>query len=37
MARSMGHRADTSAFSASSAALTGFEYAYAYPFAWRFS
>jgi hypothetical protein len=32
----MGHRLD-STFSASSAALSRFGYAYAYPFAWRFS
>jgi hypothetical protein len=32
----MGHRLD-SATLASSAALSGFAYAYAYPFAWRFS
>jgi hypothetical protein len=32
----MGHRVD-SATSASRAALSRFEYAYAYPYAWRFS
>ena len=32
----MGHRLDSSS-SASSAALSRFGYAYAYPFAWRFS
>jgi len=33
---SMGHRLDSTS-SASSAALSRFGYAYAYPFAWRFS
>jgi hypothetical protein len=32
----MGHRLD-STFTASSAVLSRFGYAYAYPFAWRFS
>jgi hypothetical protein len=32
----MGHRLDSSS-SASRAALSRFGYAYAYPFAWRFS
>jgi hypothetical protein len=33
----MGHGLDSATPFASSAALSGFEYAYAYPFAWRFS
>jgi hypothetical protein len=33
----MGHRLDSATTFAPSAALSRFAYAYAYPFAWRFS